>query len=123
MEKVRQMLTKPYKDRFIVKVGEHIKAILTEDILYFYSMQRATFLCTKEGKNYSVDYSLDQVQNLVDPLKFFRINRKYIISLNSILDIISYSNSRLKIQISHSDQNDIIVSRERVQDFKNWLNI
>lgn len=120
-DKVLNMLTNKFKQRFVIKVGEHIRSIPVEDVLYFYSLEKATFLHTATDHNYVIDYSIEQIENLVDPQKFFRINRKYLISLNSFDDIISYSNSRLKIELLHSDEYDVIVAREKVQKFKKWL--
>ena len=116
-----QTLTNNYKQRFVIKVGEHIKSISIDDILYFYSLEKATYLHTANNRNYVIDYSLDQAESLVDPEKFFRINRKYLIAMNSFSDIISYSNSRLKIELLHSDDHEVIVAREKVRSFKKWL--
>ena len=110
-----------YKNRFIIKVGEHIKSIAVDDIQYFFSRDKATYCTTSDGKNYLLDFPLDQLESKIDPTSFFRINRKYLISLPPVKDMISYTNSRLKIVLAHTDDNDIIVSRERVQDFKKWL--
>lgn len=120
-DKVLNLLTDNYKRRFVIKVGEHIRSIPVEDILYFYSLEKATYLHTVDDRNYVIDYSLEQVDNLIDPKMFFRINRSYIIALNSFTDIISYTNSRLKIELLHSDDNDVIVAREKTSDFKKWL--
>ena len=120
-DNVLNMLTDNYKQRFVVKVGERIKSIQVENILYFYSLEKATYLHTSDDRNYVIDYSVEQLENLVDPNKFFRINRKYLVSLVAIDDIISYSNSRLKIELKHNDEMDAIVAREKVQNFKKWL--
>lgn len=119
--KAMDMLTRQYKNRFIIKVGEHIKAIGIEDILYFFSRDKATYCTTNDGKNYLLDYPLQEVLEMLDPAKYFQINRKYIISFSAINDMVSFSNSRLKIILKHSDDDDVIVSRERVQEFKGWL--
>ena len=115
------MLTKQYKNRFVVKVGEHIKAIPTTDVLYFISQQKATFLQTQLGRRFVIDHSLDQVEAIVDPDRFFRISRQYIVSIEAIADIITYSSSRLKLILQHSDDPSVLVSRERVADFRRWL--
>ncbi|MCD4747107.1 MAG: LytTR family DNA-binding domain-containing protein [Bacteroidales bacterium] len=120
-DKVLQMLGKNYKNRFLIKVGEHIKSINVDDINFFYSLEKATFLKTKSDNNYVIDYSLEQLENLIDPQQFFRINRKYLVNLNAIIDIITYSNSRLNIILKHSEDKDVIVSREKVSKFKKWL--
>ena len=120
-DKVLQMLTHNYKQRFVIKVGEHIRSISADQIHYFYSLEKATFLHTTDNHNYVIDYSLEQVESLVDPKKFFRVNRKYLIAINAVSDIITYSNSRLKIELVHSDDQDVIVAREKVSNFKQWL--
>lgn len=114
-------LTNNYKQRFVIKVGDHIKSISVDDVLYFYSLEKATYLHTANNRNYAIDYSVEQVESLIDPEKFFRINRRYLIAMNSFGDIISYSNSRLKIELLHSDDQDVIVAREKVRSFKKWL--
>ncbi|MCA6074271.1 LytR/AlgR family response regulator transcription factor [Fulvivirga sedimenti] len=116
-----QMLSSPFKERFIVKLGEHIHSLETNKILYFYSAHKATFAMYLDANKYLLDYSLDQIMEAVPPDKFFRINRKYIISFDAIEDIVQYSNSRLRIMLRHSSDMDVIVSRERVQEFKSWL--
>lgn len=123
LNKVREMLRKQYKTRFIIKVGEHLKSIPVEDIQFFYSFDKATFLCTSDFKTYIVDYSLDRISEMVDEHRFFRINRKYILSNQSIADIVFYSNSRLKIKLKKPDEESIIVSRDKVALFKEWLDL
>jgi len=118
---VRQMLEKPYKNRFIIKVGEHLRPVRTEDIHYFFSMEKITNLCTKDAKIYIVDYSLDQLGEILDPEMFFRINRQNIIHRNAITDIVVYSKNRLKIKLSTPGQQPLIVSRDKVAHFKKWL--
>lgn len=112
---------KGYKSRFLVKIGDRIKTIPVEEILAFYSLEKATYLHTSGKRSYSIDFALDQLENVLDPDAFFRISRKYIVSLNACSSIVAWSNSRLKMVIGGIDDAEIIVSRERVQDFRNWL--
>jgi DNA-binding LytR/AlgR family response regulator len=114
-------LTKKYKNKFVMLAGEHIKVFTTEDIQCFYSMEKSTFLQNHSGRDYAINYSLDQLEDLLDPAQFFRINRKFIVSFSAISDIISYSSSRLKVKLNSYESDDLIVSREKVQDFKKWL--
>jgi len=123
LHKVKEMLRKQYKTRFVIKVGEHLKSIPVEEILFFYSLEKATYLCTADFKTYLVDYSLDRISEMVDEHRFFRINRKYILSNLSIADIVFYSNSRLKIKLKKPDEESIIVSRDKVAAFKEWLDL
>jgi len=120
-DSIMHSLTKKYKNKFVINVGEHIKLFTTEDIQCFYSIEKCTFLQNKSGRDYGISYSLDQLEDLLDPAQFFRINRKFIVSLSAISDIISYSNSRLKVKLHSNESNDLIVSREKVQDFRKWL--
>ncbi len=121
MEDARIMMETDYKSRFVIKVGAHLKSIAVEGVLYFYSQDKATFMRTKDARSYVLDYTLEQVQGLIDPNQFFRISRKYMVCIDSIEDIISFTNSRLQLQLKHSKDRDIIVSREKVVDFKAWL--
>ncbi len=121
LEKVQKLLTKEYKKRFLVKTGLHIRSVPADEILYFFSLEKATFATIIGGKTLLFDHTLEQLESLLDPMQFFRINRKYIVSVNSIADIITYSNSRLKLVLSNCSNDDILVSREKVQEFKRWL--
>jgi len=110
-----------YKERFVVKIGEHIKTLTTGDILFVESKEKTTFVKTKDLKTFIIDYTLDQLSDLLDPSEFFRINRKYIISLHSFDDIIAWSNSRLRVCLKGDNTMNAIVAREKVADFKKWL--
>lgn len=116
-----RMLTRQYKTRFVIKVGEHLKSIEVSDILYFFSLEKTTFAKLTDGRKHIIDFSLEQLEEILSPQQFFRINRRYIISAAAIQDMVSYTNSRLKLILKGSDDGDIIVSRERVQEFKDWL--
>ncbi|HZK93042.1 MAG TPA: LytTR family DNA-binding domain-containing protein [Prolixibacteraceae bacterium] len=115
-----QASAKSYKSRFMVKVGDKIKSIPVEEIMVFYS-QKASFILTADKHTYCIDYTLDQLEPMLDPETYFRINRKYIVSINACTHILAWSNSRLRLKIDGTDDPDIIVARERVQEFKNWL--
>jgi DNA-binding LytR/AlgR family response regulator len=111
---------KKYKSRFMVKVGEQIKTIPTDQIKAFYSFDGATFMLTQANSNYIVDYTLDQLEEMLDPELFFRINRKHLLSLESCKQIYSWSNSRLVVEVDGLDEK-AVVARERVAKFKAWL--
>ncbi len=121
LDQVQQLLTKQYKKRFLVKSGLHMRTIPAEEILYFYSMEKATFAVVQTGKTHLFDHTLEQLEKLLDPAMFFRINRRYIISVDAPADIITYSNSRLKLVLKNCSDGDVLVSREKVQEFKEWL--
>jgi len=112
---------KNYKSRFLIKIGEKIKTIPVEEIQAFYSLEKASYLLTSSKRNYTIDFPLDHLETILDPEKFFRISRKYIVSLEACGNITAWSNSRLKLKIEGIDDQEIIVSRERVQEFRDWL--
>jgi len=112
---------KAYKSRFMVKVGDKIKSVPVEEILVFYSQEKASFIRTSDAHTYCIDYALDQLEPMLDPEKYFRINRKYIVSIDACTNILAWTNSRLRLKIDGIDDSDIIVARERVLEFKNWL--
>lgn len=122
---VKKLLTqdvvKTYKNRFTIKVGQHIKMISVNDIECFYSEDKATYLFTKEGRDYLLDMTLEQLEHQLQPELFFRISRKFFININAVKDIVAYTNSRLKIRLHKFNGQELIVSRERVKGFKNWL--
>ena len=121
LEKLLQMLNHQYKSRFIVHVGPRIKFIETAHIKYFYSLEKSTFLFEDSGKSYDISYSLDQVETQLDPKRFFRISRKYIVHIEAIQEIIAFSSSRLRLIIKGSAEENIIVSRRKISEFKDWL--
>jgi DNA-binding LytR/AlgR family response regulator len=104
----------------VIKVGEHLKSIKTEEIGYFFSRDKASYAMVGD-RNYLLDFNMEQLVEVLDPNQFFRINRQYIVKIDAIKDIISYSNSRLRLVLENCDDNDVIVSRERVKLFKDWL--
>jgi DNA-binding LytR/AlgR family response regulator len=124
LEQAMQLLngnSKSYKSRFVVKVGEHLHMIPIEEVDYFYSYEKATFLQTSTGKRYAIDYTMEQLEQLVDPNQFFRVNRGYLVSIKAVQDIIAWSNSRLKLELRQAAKEEVVVSREKVQTFKAWL--
>jgi len=124
-EDIKKLLVNPmdraYKKRFTAKVGQHLKIFSVEDIACFYSENKGTYLHTNENRNYLIDTTLESLENELNPQQFYRVNRKFYININAIRDIISYTNSRLQIKLHRFTDQDIIVARERVKDFKEWL--
>ncbi len=114
-----------FKNRFLIKIGARYKSVSIKEVCCFYIEDRAVFLKTFEGKNYAIDYSLDQLENILDPDQFFRLNRKCILFLNAIEDILSYSSSRLQVRLGNKnnmiEKTFLVVSRDKVKDFKKWI--
>ena len=111
-----------YKSRFLIKIGEKFRSVVTSEISHFHINERNLFLADYNGKDYGIDYSLEQLQDMLDPRKFFRINRECIVSIDSIALMYSYSSSRLQLTLKNQQQSDLfVVSRDKVTDFKKWV--
>ena len=124
-EQIRQMLSNPfeksYKKRFTVKIGQHLKVITTDEIECFFSENKGTYIHTFDNRNYLIDSTLEILEQELDMKDFFRVSRKFIVPLTAIKEIQVYTNSRLKVILPSYKEDEVIVSREKVQDFKAWL--
>ena len=112
---------KSYKNRFLIRINNKMKILIVSQVICFYSDEGQTHLVDKSGNDHIVDYTLERLEELLDPEQFFRINRKVTISINEIHSVEDYFNNRLKIRLNSSFNMDMVVSRNRVRDFKNWL--
>lgn len=117
----RQFQPKAYRQRFLVKQGQKHLPVETARIAYFFVDDRVICFKTKDNRRYIVDYTMDEIEEQIDPDKFFRINRSFIVSLECISQLYDYTNSRLVLQLLPEISKDVIVSREKVQDFKKWI--
>jgi DNA-binding LytR/AlgR family response regulator len=115
------LLPAQYKKRLLVKIGEQLKQVLVDDIAFFVFDEGLCWAVTFAKNRLPVDYSLDELEQLLNPKNFFRINRKFIVNPDSIEKIHTYFNNRLKLQLRPNPEVEVLVSRERVADFKNWL--
>jgi len=114
IENISQLISKPYKSRFLVKLGDRIRSVDVKNVLYFYSLQKGTYLHTSENRNYAIDFTLETLTGLLDSDRFFRINRRYIITHDTIKDMITLSGTRLKVVLKHSDDPEVYISRGRL---------
>ncbi|HVN56728.1 MAG TPA: LytTR family DNA-binding domain-containing protein [Bacteroidales bacterium] len=111
-----------YKGRFLVKIGDKYRSLQLKDISCFHITEKNAFIRDINGRDYGVDYSLDHLEGILDPARFYRINRECIVNIDFISHMTSYSSSRLQLSLKDQGQNDLfVVSRERVSDFKKWL--
>ena len=124
-EQIRKMLSNPfeknYKKRFTVKIGQHLKVISTDEIECFFSENKGTYIHTFENRNYLIESTLEVLEQELDTKDFYRISRKFIVPLKAIKEIVLYSNSRLKVILPSYKEEEVVVSREKVSDFKNWI--
>lgn len=124
IEQIKKLVAptqKDFKKRFTVKIGQHLKMISVDAIECFYSANKATNIHTIDNRTYLLEETLEQLEDKLQPETFFRVNRTFLVNINAIKDIISYTNSRLKLILQTYNEDEIIVSRERVKDFKNWI--
>lgn len=110
-----------YKKRFLGKVGQRLFFINTNDICFFQADNKIVYLVDKEGNKYVVEHTMESLEDQLDPQQFFRLNRSFIVSINAIEQVKPYYNSRLKLSVKCiTNQEDMVVSRDRVSDFKHW---
>lgn len=121
MVRQKSLNDKTFKKRFIVKAGDKIVIIPVEEIAYCYSEDKSTYAVNRNGTHRLLDYSLDTVQEMLDPTLFFRISRSCIVSISAIDSISKHLGTRLKLQLNPRSEEDVIVSRSRTSDFLEWL--
>lgn len=120
-EMVKEIRTPAYKERFLIKNGQQLQYIPVKAARYFYSDGGLVFLKTIQGTRYAIDYTLERLEEMISPREYLRINRKMIIHIEAIHKIHTYFNSRLKLELNPAPNYDVIVSRDRVNSFKDWL--
>ncbi len=123
LEKMLQsmLVQREFKDRFLVKSGQHFVHVSISEIAYFFSEDGIAFVQCADGKKHIIEYTLDQLEDMLDPKLFFRINRQAIVKPEAIRRISTWFNSRLKLELHPVHDTNNVVSRERVQDFKRWM--
>ena len=123
-EDIKKMLYRDkevYKNRYTAQVGSHIKILAVSEIVCFYSENKGTYALMESGRSFLMEQTIESLVKELDPKAFFRISRKCIIQIAHIRDIVAFSNARLKIEIKPEIDIDLVVSRERVKDFKLWI--
>jgi two-component system LytT family response regulator len=125
IEKIKSLAgeggAKTYKNRFMVKVGDHIRSVTADQILFFFADGRDVYLVTQQLRKFIIDFTLESLEDVLEPKTFFRVNRTYILNIHYIHDVVMYSNSRLKVSTQPAWDKEIIVSREKVGEFKEWF--
>jgi len=121
LQSIQSQKAVTYKQRFSVSFGQHLQSIDAGQVECFYSQDKTTYIFTENAESYIYEKSLDSIEKQLNPKDFFKVNRKFIVQYSGIKDIISYSNSRLKVVLKNYNEQDIIVARERVKDFRKWL--
>lgn len=111
-----------YQQRFVVQFADKLKAIEVDSVAYFMAMDKSVFLISSDNHRYAIDYTMEKLESVLDSKRFFRVNRKFIVSFAAIKNMYFYSKSRVKIELSPAVDSEVIVSSERSTDFKEWLN-
>ncbi len=119
--KAIQRKEEDYKQRFLISIGSRLKTIEVADAHYFYSAEKVTFLVTKDNQKFPIDFSLDKLATVLNPQQFYRINRQMMVRLHSITNIHVFPKGRLKIDVSPEFKTDVMVSIDKVVEFKEWL--
>ena len=110
------------REYFLVRQGQRLISVNVDEIAYFYSEERLTFIKTVDGKSHVIDYTLEELEKQVEATRFFRANRKYLVERKSISNVVIHFNGKLKVILKQPPkEDDVIVSRERAGDFKKWL--
>ena len=110
-----------FKKRFVVSIANKIKVVDTSDVTFYYSKEKNTFLCTADNHHYPLEFSLDHIEEMLNPEIFFRVNRQYIVQFRSISKIDILSKSRIRIETSPPANDEVLVSSARTADFRAWL--
>lgn len=117
----RKLQPKEYRKRFLVKHTQKLVSIEIDEIAYFFSDGRLNFFKTTDNRKFVVDYTMDELEDMLDPQQYFRISRSFYVSVNSIDKIDDYFGNRLILQLKPAVDKEALVSREKVTDFKKWM--
>jgi two-component system, LytTR family, response regulator LytT len=117
----QKLQPRQFRKRFLVKHGQKLVSVETDDIAYFYSDGRINFFKTADNKKFVVDYTMDELEDMLDPERYFRISRAFYVSVNSIERIEDYFGNRLILGLKPAVDKEALVSREKVSDFKKWM--
>ena len=110
-----------YKSRFMVRLGQKIVAVPVEKVAYFFSENKLTFLVTQDQKRYPMDHPLDELIEVLNPKVFFRANRQFIVTFQSIAEIHPYFKGRIKLQLNPVSVEEVVISSDRTPEFKKWI--
>ena len=116
-----QQTGEKYRNRFLVKQGHKLIPVATEDISYFYTEDKVVFIKTKANSRFIIDFTLDELENILDPEHFYRANRQFILNTSCVREIHSWFNGKLKVSVEPKPEEEVIISREKASEFKMWM--
>lgn len=111
----------PYRLRFLVRQGQRYQSVDTKDISYFFSEERFIFFKTKDNQKYLTEYRIEELEKMLDPMHFFRVNRAFLVSITAIQQVHIHHGNRLRLFLEPATEKEVVVSRERVADFRIWM--
>ncbi len=117
----RKLQPKEYRKRFLVKHAQKLVSIEIDEIAYFFSDGRLNFFKTFDNRKFVADYTMDELEDMLDPEKYFRISRSFYISAASVDQIHDYFGNRLLLYLKPPVDREALVSREKVTEFKKWM--
>lgn len=121
LDNVQKSITGDYKKRFLIKIGEQFQNINISEVAYIHYQDGSCTLHTKDSRKLPIDFSLEQLEDILNPMDFFRINRQFLVKAEVINEIHTYLNSRLLLKLIPEFETEVIISRDRVSDFKKWM--
>lgn len=121
LKDIQRQIAPDYRERFLVKHGQRMQPIDVAEVACFYSESSVSFLKTKANVRFSLEYTLDELEAMLDPKKFYRANRSFIIHIQSVDAVYPHLNGRLKVELKPASETEILISREKAQEFKDWL--
>lgn len=121
INELKQQQAKTWRSRFLVRKGQKLISVETSDIAYFYAEDRLSFFITWDRQKYILDYTIEELELMLDPQQFYRINRAFIVQIKAIAQINNYFNGKLKLELHPTIEKEVLVSREKATEFKEWM--
>lgn len=121
IHELKQQQPKSFRSRFLVKIGQKLLSVETREIAYFYAEERLSYFITWNKQRYIVDYTIEDLKQMLDPHEFYRANRAFILHIKSIAKIHNYFNGKLKLELQPATDKEVLISREKSMEFKEWL--
>lgn len=118
---LKQQQPKAWRARFLVKQGQKLISVETSEIAYLYADGRLSYFITWDKQKYLLDYTIEELEQMLDPQQFYRANRAFIIHIKSVAQIHSYFNGKLKLDLQPAIDKEVLISREKAGEFKDWM--
>jgi DNA-binding LytR/AlgR family response regulator len=121
INELKQQQPKSWRARFLVKQGQKLVSIETSEIAYLYAEGRLSYFITWDKQKYVLDYTIEELEEMLDPQQFYRANRAFLIHIKSVSQIHPYFNSKLKLDLQPATDKEVLISREKAAEFKDWM--